>query len=313
MYIKSFKRLGISDVQIAGGKGAGLGELVKIGIPVPDGFVILTNAFNDFLKESGIDKKDQISLVLKPAALSGGFALRDASEKVRLLIQNKDISPILSNEIRTSFGLLGTDRVAVRSSSVDEDSFSSSWAGGLESFLNTGNDNLFENIKKCWSSLFSPRAMLYGFRNNKGAPRLSLAVVVQKMIQSEISGICFTSDPVTKRRDCFIIEAGYGLGEAIVGGLITPDTYVVNPKTGGFIKKRIGLQKMAVVGGKYQNIKKDIPLDIGKSQKLNDELIRELIGICSKVVKHYKTPQDIEWAYAKGNFFILQSRPITTP
>lgn len=154
--------------------------------------------------------------------------------------------------------------------------------------------------------------MLYRFRNGMEPSHFSTAVVIQKMVQSEVSGICFTSDPVTKRADCFVIEAGYGLGEAIVSGIITPDTYVINSKTGVFLKKGIGLQKMAIVRGKHGSIKKDISLNIGGNQKLSDELLKELVEICSRIARHYAVPQDIEWAYARGNFFILQSRPITT-
>jgi len=192
-------------------------------------------------------------------------------------------------EILAEFRKLKTKYVAVRSSATAEDSSSASWAGQLESYLNTVEKDLLKNMKKCRESLYSPRAISYRTQKGLNKKKISVAVVIQKMVQSEISGVCFTVHPVTKDKNQMVIEVGYGLGEAIVGGKITPDTYVLDKKTKG-------------VGH----------LSVEGKQKLSDKLIIKLAELCQKIEKLFKYPQDIEWAFAKGKFYILQSRPITT-
>ncbi len=184
-------------------------------------------------------------------------------------------------EILAEFKKLKTKYVAVRSSATAEDSLSASWAGQLESYLNVTEKNLFKSIEKCRVSINSPRAVAYRREKKLGNKKISVAVVIQKMVQPETSGICFTANPVTGDRNEMIIEAGPGLGEAIVGGKITPDTYIINKKS---IDKNIGV----------------------------GHLYLELAKLCLKIEKLFKYPQDIEWAFAKGKIYILQSRPITT-
>ena len=225
--------------------------------------------------------------------------------------------------------------MAVRSSATAEDSAVASWAGELETYLNTTEKNLLENIKKCWSSLFTQRALFYAFEKQvftkkhqqkiragtskmKDSYPVSVAVVVQEMVHSEISGICFTVHPVTENRNQMVIEAGYGLGEAIVGGKITPDTYVIDKAKArsksqkSILDKNISEQSMMIIR-KGAGIKEvDVPKGKRSVQKITDRQIAELAIICLKIEKHYNFPQDIEWALEKGKFYVTQSRPITT-
>lgn len=215
MYTKKFNRITSDDVSLAGGKGASLGEMTRVKMPVPPGFVILTNAFDKFLEET--DLGVNIDAILKRVKHSNLNSVEKASEEVRDLISDAKFPKDIAKEIIKEFGKLKSSIVAVRSSATTEDSSIASWAGELESYLNINKNNLLDSVKKCWASLFTPRAIFYRFEKKLHKQKVSVAVVVQKMIQSEISGITFTVHPVTQDKNQMIIEAGYGLGEAIVG------------------------------------------------------------------------------------------------
>jgi pyruvate,water dikinase len=211
--------------------------------------------------------------------------------------------------------------VAVRGSATAEDSSVASWAGELESYLNTSRQNLLGRVKDCWSSLFTQRAIVYRHEKGLRKSKVSVAVVVQKMVQSEIAGICFTTHPVTRDKNQLIIEAGWGLGEAIVGGHITPDSYVVDKRNWKILDINISEQEKMLVrrssksgGGKSAtgNAWIKVPNKLRTKQKLDGKQIIELAKLCSKIEKHYRFPCDIEWAFEKGKFYIVQSRPITT-
>ena len=301
IFIKGFQQLSKADISIAGGKGASLGEMVRSNIPVPPGFVVLAPAFDKFLEETGLDVKIE-SLLVRIDLRNN--SVDKASAAIRGLILEADFPK--------EFLKLKTTYVAVRSSATAEDSSAASWAGELESYLNTTKAGLLENVKKCWASLFSPRAIIYRFEKKFDKTKVSVAVVVQEMVQSEVSGICFTVHPVTRDHNQMVIEAGYGLGEAIVGGMITPDTYVVDKKNVKIIDKNISQQGMMITKTRSGNINKAVPGSKQEKQKLNDNKIMELARICTKIENHYKVPQDIEWALAKDKLYIVQSRPITT-
>ena len=307
---KNLNNLSKTDTDIAGSKGASLGEMIKAKIPVPGGFVVLATAFEEFLSET--DLNTEIESLLHEVNKQDVNSVDQASNKIRDLILNADFPKDIAKEITKEFFKLKTKYVAVRSSATAEDSSVASWAGELESYLNTTKTNLLENIKKCWASLFTPRAIFYRFEKKLHKTKVSVAVVIQKMIQSEISGICFTVHPVTKDHDQMVIEAGYGLGEAIVGGMITPDTYVVQKAEKRILDKNISKQEKMIVKKIDDNIDKQVPMLKQEKQKLSDKEILKLSQICEKIEKHYKIPQDIEWAFAKDKFLIVQSRPITT-
>ena len=327
MFTKTFKELTKKDVGIAGGKGASLGEMTQAGILVPPGFVIIIDAFDRFLEETDLGV-DIVSL-LKKINYKDLSSVDKASHEIRDMIHDVSMPKDLGKIFLAEFKKLKVPHVAVRSSATAEDSAVASWAGELETYLNTTEKNLFENIKKCWSSLFTQRALFYAFEKQvftkkhqqkiragtskiKDSYPVSVAVVVQKMIQSEISGICFTVHPVTENRNQMVIEAGYGLGEAIVGGKITPDTYVISKKTSSILDKNISEQSMMIIRSGAGIKETSVPQAQRGKQKLADKQILELAKVCKKIEQHYKFPQDIEWALEKGKFYITQSRPITT-
>jgi pyruvate,water dikinase len=345
--LREFKALNKNDAALAGGKGASLGEMTSAGIPVPPGFVILSAAFERFLAET--DLNVEIDTVLHAVNHQEIHTVDAASEKIQALILGSKMPKDLELEIKKSFKKLGAKFVAVRSSATAEDSSEAAWAGQLDSFLNTTEGNLLENVKKCWASLFTPRAIFYRFEKKLHKTIISVAVVVQKMVESEVSGIAFSVHPVTEDRNQLIIEAGLGLGEAIVSGQITPDSYVIEKTPRRIIDKNISEQERGLYGvGIYSQILKnlridsdrksargykdnnveklnsgnkwvEIPKDKGGVQKLSDEQILELSELILRIENHYGFPCDIEWAFArpseglgKGQFYIVQSRPITT-
>lgn len=230
-YIKKFKEIGKKDVDIAGGKGASLGEMLNSGIPVPNGFVILSSTFDYFIKKT--DLIQEIDSILDNVDRNVIHEVEKASEKIRELIISREIPEDIKIEIEKNFKELGSSFVAVRSSATAEDGSQNAWAGQLESYLNTNKNDLLENVKKCWASLFTPRAIFYRFEKGLDKTKISVAVVIQQMVQSEISGIAFSVHPVTEDKNQVIIEAGFGLGEAIVSGSVTPDSYVLEKESRG--------------------------------------------------------------------------------
>ncbi|MCB9359656.1 hypothetical protein H6503_07025 [Candidatus Woesearchaeota archaeon] len=301
--IKWFKEINMQDVLQCGGKGASLGEMTQAGIPVPDGFVITAAVFDEFAKriirkiERMIDEVDE----------NDNNALNQCSKRIQKLIIDSEMRSSDSKSILNHFRRLDCMYVAVRSSATAEDSAEAAWAGQLDSFLNTDEKTLLKNVKRCWASLFTPRAIFYRKEKNING-HISVAVVVQKMIQSKVSGIAFSVHPVTKKRDEILIEACFGLGEAIVSGAISPDSYVVEKD--GFLQDiKVSEQKKALVRSQNGNIWKNVSNDF--VQKLDGKKILELASAIIDIEKHYGFPCDIEWAY-DDKFYIVQSRPITT-
>ena len=224
-YTKTFENISSSDTPIAGGKGASLGEMTQAGMPVPGGFVVLTNAFDSFIDCT--DLRQEIRSILNSVDRDKMHTVEHASETIQSLIMRAKMPEDIKKEVLSEFEKLGPEFVAVRSSATAEDSSSAAWAGQLDSFLNTTDKTIIENTQKCWASLFTSRAIFYRFEQGLKDSNVSVAVVVQKMINSETSGIAFSVHPVTEDPNQLIIEAGYGLGEAIVSGSVTPDSYVV--------------------------------------------------------------------------------------
>ena len=317
--IKQFSEINKDDVAIAGGKGASLGEMTQANIPVPSGFVITADLFTTFLDEHNIEQEIQTQFSqIDPHNLT---TVDRASNVIRRLILDAPMSDELQKEVLSSFDQLGAEFVAVRSSATAEDSKIASWAGELDTFLNTPREHLIDRVKECWASLFTPRAIFYRFEKELHNEHVAVAVVVQKMIASEIAGVTFTVHPVTENDDHMIIEAGFGLGEALVSGQITPDNYTVSKATDQIVDMYISTQKKKLErftdqdGEKTQN-EQNIWIALsetdGSAQKLTNEQVLALANICKNVELHYGFPCDIEWAFAEGNFYITQSRPITT-
>ena len=327
-HLKFFEHITKKDVAIAGGKGASLGEMSNAKIPVPPGFVVLANAFDRFISETGL--KEEIIARLKEVDPGDTNTVDKASNILRDVIHDTPMPKDLTDEILKAFDELGAEHVAVRSSATAEDSAVASWAGELETYLNTTRENVVERVRNCWSSLFTPRAIFYRHEKNLIDHYVSVAVVIQKMIQSEISGIAFTVHPVTEDYDQMIIEAGYGLGEAIVSGQITPDSYVVSKSAMSIVDIYVGSQTRKLVRNvrtmkatklrtaKFNKDEDDMNewVDVGsegEKQKLTGKQIIEVATVCKRIEDHYKFPCDIEWAMDdKDVIFITQSRPITT-
>ena len=310
-YTKSFKELNKNDSLIAGGKGASLGEMAQAGLLVPNGFVILSNAFERFLEET--DLNVEIEAILHEVNTKEIHTVENASEKIKGLILHADIPQDIQKIIVEEFKNLDSKYVAVRSSATAEDGKDHAWAGQLESYLNTTEAELLEKVRHCWASLFTPRAIFYRFEKGLHNTQISVAVVVQKMIDSEISGIAFSVHPVTQDKNQLIIEAGFGLGEAIVSGQITPDSYVVEKEPRNIFDININTQTKGLFRNeKSGNEWRDIPEPKASSQVLSKEKILKLSEIILEIEKHYGFPCDIEWAYEKNKFYVVQSRPITT-
>lgn len=194
--IKNFAQISKTDTEIAGGKGASLGEMTQAGIPVPKGFVILSNAFDRFLEET--DLNVEIDAVLNTVNVKDVHTIENASERIQAMVLSKKMPEDIKTEILKFYKKLDCKFVAVRSSATSEDSVSAAWAGQLDSFLNTTEETLLENVKKCWTSLFTPRAIFYRFEKELNKDKISVAVVVQKMVDSEESGVAFSVHPVTQ-------------------------------------------------------------------------------------------------------------------
>ncbi len=239
-YLREFKEITREDVAIAGGKGASLGEMLNSGISVPNGFILLSNAFERFLEETNLNV--EIDAALDEVHTEEMNSVEKASEKIQAMILIKEMPKDISGEILREFKKLNSKFVAVRSSATAEDSKSAAWAGQLETYLNTTKKDLIENVKKCWASLFTPRAIFYRFEQNLQNQKISVAVVVQEMVESEESGIAFSVHPVTQDKNQLILEAGLGLGESIVSGQITPDSYIVDKQNWNILSVNVGEQ-----------------------------------------------------------------------
>lgn len=310
-FTRKFDGLTKRDADLAGGKGASLGEMLNAGIPVPNGFVVLAGTFEHFIKET--DLVQEIDSILGGVDHKAIHTVDAASEKIRALILSKEMPEDIKVDIMNSFADMDTEFVAVRSSATAEDGADHAWAGQLESYLNVTRDGILERVQECWSSLFTPRAIFYRFEKGLHSTHISVAVVVQKMVNSEVSGIAFSVHPVTEDYNQMIIEAGFGLGEAIVSGSVTPDSYVIEKEPRNILDINVSSQNRALwrkAGGGNEWI--DLSEADGNRQVLDTRQILELGEIIMRIENHYGFPCDIEWAFEGGKFYIVQSRPVTT-
>jgi len=305
------------DLSLVGGKGANLGEMTKAGIPVPPGFIVTTEGYFQFLEKSGL--KEQIEEMLKPLDSNDGEQLDQIAASIKKLITEAEIPKSVAEEIRESYRRLG-GLVAVRSSATAEDLPEASFAGQQRTFLNIeGESDVVAAVQGCWASLYEPRAIFYRHEQGLDHVYVGIAVPVQKMVQSETAGIMFTVEPLSCQRDKITIEAVYGLGEAIVSGEVTPDHYLVSKEDFSILDKQIVHQDWQLVkrperGSSMEetNVKMPVPDKLRDSQKLADEEIIALARLGAKIEKHYRFPQDIEWARQDGHMYVVQTRPVTT-
>lgn len=317
-----FKEIHKGDIPVVGGKAANLGEIVNSGFAVPSGFVVTAQAYFDFIESTGL--KQQIGRRLSEVNTESEKELQEASAEIKALIMEKKMPEKLQTEIIIAYRKLGEKVigpvltkaecfVAVRSSATAEDLPNASFAGQQETFLNVrGKEQLLLAVQKCWASLFTPRAIYYRHRQGFETEKVGLAVVVQRMVNSDTSGIIFTANPATNDTSQIIVEACLGLGEAIVSGSITPDTFTIDKHSLRILKKQLGRQEWKLVRGAGENKRLQLPEQQANAQKISDERAKELASIARDVEKHYKVPQDLEFAIESGKVFIVQTRPITT-
>jgi len=317
-----FRELGKDSIPIAGGKGANLGEMFKSGFPVPPGFVVTAQAYFEFIRSAGI--AGEIVRKIDAIDVENTEQLQDTSQEIRELIIEAPMDRKLKDDIRKSYLALDEKKilnlstpqecfVAVRSSATAEDLPEASFAGQQETFLNIrGANEVVDAVKRCWASLFTARAVYYRKKQGFSTEKVGIAVVVQKMVNSSASGIMFTADPSTGDLGKIMIEAVYGLGEAIVSGSITPDTYVVSKEGLKIEDKKIVKQEWLLKRGMQGSSKDVVSLDLQSEQKITDKEIAELARLGQMSENHYGKPQDMEFAIEKGKIYIVQTRPITT-
>lgn len=330
-----FKELNKQSLSVAGGKGANLGEMYNSGFPIPPGFVVTAQAYKLFLESTGITGK--IYSILKGLDVENNDALQESSRKVQKVILDAKMPDKLKEEIVEAYDAMSIDKeslqkarkevlnllkssqspvfVAVRSSATAEDLPSASFAGQQATFLNVrGGNQLVSAVQKCWASLFTARAVYYRVKNNFPHEKVLIAVVVQKMVNSIKSGVIFSVNPVSQKENEIVIEAGWGLGEAVVSGAINPNEYIVDKPTMRVIEKKITEQTWMYTRDPSigSTIRKEVAEDKRKAQVLTDFEIKKLANITLDIESHYKKPQDIEYAIDGQEIYIVQSRPITT-
>ena len=291
--------LSATDLSIAGGKGANLGELIRAGFGVPDGFVVTTAAYDAFVAANGLDAR---------------LASTDSPDATRALFREATMPAEIADAVTDGYRRLGEGPVAVRSSATAEDLPGASFAGQQDTYLNiTGAEQVLDAVRRCWASLWNERAVAYRERaSHDDASALSIAVVVQRLVPAEVAGVMFTANPANGRREQTVITAAWGLGEAVVGGLVEPDEYVVDRTSPeSTVDRRIAEKKVITVrtdGGSEQ-----VATSSSQAHRatLSDAQVRELAALGERVQQHFDCPQDIEWTLAEGAFQLVQARPIT--
>lgn len=310
-----FNEIDKGSLPLVGGKGANLGEMTQSGFPVPNGFAVTVHAYDLFLHQNKI--LDNIQEMLKDLDTSNSEDLEKASRSIGQLILKSDIPDEVAKEVFKSYkklsGRFGNAYVAVRSSATAEDLPDASFAGQQASFMNIkGEANLIDTVRKCWASLFTARAIFYRKENKIKDEQVKISVIVQKMVQSEVSGVMFSIDPVTNNKERIVIEAVWGLGDMIVQGQLVPDRYIVQKETFSILSKQVSDQKtMLTRRGKDTKVV-DVKKKYVEKRKLSDKEIMELAKLADKLQRHYYHPQDIEWAKEGNKLYITQTRPITT-
>ncbi len=314
-YILDFNQVNQEDVGVVGGKGANLGEMANAGFPVPPGFIVTAQTYFKVIKDNNL--KPQIKAIIDKLDVSDTRQLNSVSSQIKKLILQAKIPDDLALQIIRSYLKLGRGfnhtLVAVRSSATAEDLPDASFAGQQETFLNVqGEANLVQSVRACWASLFEPRAIFYRIQKGFDHFKVGIAVPVQRMIQSDVSGIIFTTNPVTNNKNQVVIEAIWGLGEKIVQGAYTPDHYLIQKLTWKILQKQLNPQTKRLILKQNRNQEVRVPTTKQKQSKLTDDQIIALAKLGHQIQQHYFFPQDIEWAMEKGRIYIVQSRPITT-
>lgn len=319
-FIVWIEKLRADNIDLAGGKGANLGELVSAGVPVPPGFVVTTKAYREFIESSGLGEK--IISMLEGLDVNDTARLEEVSRKIRQMILDTPIPSHIEDAIKSAYRELAErvgvkdPLVAVRSSASAEDLPEASFAGQQDTYLNVkGAENVVEKVKACWASLFTARAIFYRVQQGIDHRRAVMAVVVQKMVNARSAGVMFTLHPVTGDRDVIVIESSWGLGEAVVGGKVTPDEYIVDKSTLEIRERKISRKEIMITydPDTQRNIEVKVPPNMVEEPSLSDEEVKQLARYGVQIEKHYGAPMDIEWAVDRDmkppdNIFIVQAR-----
>ncbi|MCY8272824.1 phosphoenolpyruvate synthase [Bacillus sonorensis] len=310
--VLGFHEMEKTKLSLVGGKGLNLGELSKIqGIQVPEGFCVTTVGYREAIKQNETFQAllDQLNML----KVEDRDQIREISRKIRQIIMEAEIPSDVVKAVAHYLSQFGDEHAyAVRSSATAEDLPHASFAGQQDTYLNIiGKEAILQHISKCWASLFTDRAVIYRVQNGFDHSQVYISVIVQRMVFPQASGILFTADPITSNRKLLSIDAGFGLGEALVSGLVSADCYKV--QDGQIVDKRIAAKKLAIYGRKEAGTEtKQIDPDQQKTQTLTDEQILQLARIGRQIEAYFGRPQDIEWCLARDTFYIVQSRPITT-
>ncbi len=312
IYIRRLEELNQAALPEVGGKGANLGELINAGLPVPPGFVVTALAYQALLDVNGLGER--IARRLQELATQGLEAIAAASRDISSWIAAAAVPESIRADVIRAYIEIGEPdlAVAVRSSATAEDLPSASFAGQQETFLHIhGAEMVMEYVQKCWASLWTPQAMSY--RASMGFEHLSvaLAVVVQAMVNADVAGVMFTANPVSGARGEILISASYGLGEAVVGGMVTPDTFIL-AADGAVRERALGAKESRVVPDGCGTRTEPVPAAERARYCLSDRDLAGLAALARRVQAHYGAPQDTEWALSGGTLYLLQARPITT-
>jgi pyruvate, water dikinase len=312
-FVAWFNSIAKKDLPLVGGKGANLGEMTQAGIPVPDGFCVTAPAYFYFLDEANL--RDKIKAVMKDLDVNNNTALFTASRRVKAIIMSAKMPEDLAKAIENAYAKFPkhNEEVAVRSSATAEDLPDASFAGQQATYLNiSGKEDVVKAVQKCWASLFEARAIFYRVTRGYDHFSIGIAVPVQQMVQSEVSGVMFTINPVTNDPFVIVVESVYGLGEMIVQGSATPDHFEIDKNRWDIRHKEISTQTVMMTKEAGETKKRPVPSSKASKQKVGDEIIMKVAKLGQKLQDHYQKPQDVEWAYVDGKVFIVQTRPITT-
>src|SRR6266702_3838744 len=302
-----------ATLEQVGGKGASLARMAAAGLPVPPGFHITTAAYRRFVTENGL--QEQILAAVSAVTPEQPSTLEEAAKQIASLFAQGAMPDTIAGAIRQAYAGLGGDDlpVAVRSSATAEDLPEMSFAGQQETYLNMhGAAMVLDAVKRCWASLWTARAIGYRASHHIAQEEVSLAVVVQELVAADAAGIMFTANPVTGGHDQIMINAAWGLGEAIVGGLVTPDTVVVDKNRGAIVTSEINEKDVMTVRTPTGTHEEPVPANRRRQAVLSPGQAAELARRGVQIEELYEQPMDIEWALSDGRFFIVQARPITT-
>lgn len=297
-----------NPVATLGGKGANLDRLGRAAFDVPDGFVVTADAYRRFVDAAGI--ADDLEAATAVDA-DDREAVERAAKRARELVLGADLPAAVQTAVTSAYVDLG-GRVAVRSSATAEDLPEASFAGQQDTFLNvTGRSAVVDRVRECWASLFTPRAIAYRAEQGFAEEEVAIAVVVQRQVDAEKSGVLFTADPSTGASEA-TVEAALGLGEAVVSGEVSPDSYVLDRDSGDLLEATIQTQRRMCVPTADGTTFEPVPKEKRDARVLDNGALNDLLTLAAQVEDHYGAPQDVEWAVADGDLFVLQSRPITT-